>query len=133
VTLLENDRRRYLVVEQELEHARPVTATPASLWVLEARGPSSRADLVIAVTGDDEDNIPDLPDGRRRQVRPSSGIVSRVKQTPRNLDHFKELGIEPAVFGDRPDPAPESSTRCPSTGSCTLLDPRRRPASRSSS
>src|SRR2546428_14051708 len=55
VTLLEGDRRRYLVVEQELEHAVQY-GDATELWVLERAG-IQRADLVIAVTGDDEDNI----------------------------------------------------------------------------
>ena len=55
VTLIENDRRRYLTVEQELEHN--VSYGDASeLWVLERAG-IQRADMVIAVTGDDEDNM----------------------------------------------------------------------------
>ena len=55
VTLLEHDRRRYLVVEQELEHAVQY-GDASELWVLERAG-IQRGDLVIAVTGDDEDNI----------------------------------------------------------------------------
>ena len=55
VTLIESNRRRYLTVEQELEHN--VSYGDASeLWVLERAG-IQRADMVIAVTGDDEDNM----------------------------------------------------------------------------
>jgi trk system potassium uptake protein TrkA len=92
VTLLENDRRRYLVVEQELEHAVQY-GDASELWVLE-RGGIQRADLVIAVTGDDEDNI--LICQMARDKYDVERIVARVNN-PRNLDHFKELGIEPAV------------------------------------
>jgi trk system potassium uptake protein TrkA len=92
VTLLENDRRRYLVVEQELEHAVQY-GDASELWVLERAG-IQRADLVIAVTGDDEDNI--LICQMARDKYDVERIVSRVNN-PRNLDHFKELGIEPAV------------------------------------
>ena len=92
VTLLENDRRRYLVVEQELEHAVQYGDT-SELWVLERAG-IQRADLVIAVTGDDEDNI--LICQMARDKYDVERIVARVNN-PRNLDHFKELGIEPAV------------------------------------
>ena len=92
VTLLENDRRRYLVVEQELEHAVQY-GDASELWVLE-RGGIERADLVIAVTGDDEDNI--LICQMARDKYDVERIVARVNN-PRNLDHFKELGIEPAV------------------------------------
>jgi trk system potassium uptake protein TrkA len=92
VTLLEHDRRRYLVVEQELEHAVQY-GDASELWVLERAG-IQRADLVIAVTGDDEDNI--LICQMARDKYDVERIVARVNN-PRNLDHFKELGIEPAV------------------------------------
>jgi trk system potassium uptake protein len=92
VTLIENDRRRYLVVEQELEHAVQY-GDASELWVLERAG-IPRADLVIAVTGDDEDNI--LICQMARDKYDVERIVARVNN-PRNLDHFKELGIEPAV------------------------------------
>ena len=55
VTLIENDRDRYLTVEQELEHNIQY-GDASELWVLERAG-ISRADMVIAVTGDDEDNM----------------------------------------------------------------------------
>src|SRR6266508_595640 len=55
VTLIEADRDRYLTVEQELEH-NVQYGDASELWVLERAG-ISRADLVIAVTGDDEDNM----------------------------------------------------------------------------
>jgi trk system potassium uptake protein len=92
VTLLENERRRYLVVEQELEHAVQY-GDASELWVLERAG-IQRADLVVAVTGDDEDNI--LICQMARDKYGVERIVARVNN-PRNLDHFKELGIEPAV------------------------------------
>jgi trk system potassium uptake protein TrkA len=92
VTLLENERRRYLVVEQELEHAVQY-GDASELWVLERAG-IQRADLVIAVTGDDEDNI--LICQMARDKYGVERIVARVNN-PRNLGHFKELGIEPAV------------------------------------
>ena len=55
VTLIESDHRRFRVVEEELEHAVQY-GDASELWVLERAG-IQRADLVIAVTGDDEDNI----------------------------------------------------------------------------
>ncbi|MBK5117380.1 MAG: NAD-binding protein, partial [Thermoleophilia bacterium] len=55
VTLIEQDRERYLVVEQELEH-RVLYGDASELWVLERAG-IDEAEMVIAVTGDDEDNI----------------------------------------------------------------------------
>ena len=55
VTVIESDQRRYAVVEQELEHSALI-GDGSELWVLERAG-IERADLVVAVTGDDEDNI----------------------------------------------------------------------------
>ena len=55
VTLIESNRRRYLMIEEELEHVVQY-GDASELWVLERAG-IQRADLVIAVTGDDEDNM----------------------------------------------------------------------------
>ena len=55
VTVVEASRRRYEVVEEELEHNIQY-GDGTELWILERAG-IERADLVIAVTGDDEDNI----------------------------------------------------------------------------
>jgi trk system potassium uptake protein len=92
VTLLEHDRGRYLTVEEELEHVVSY-GDATELWVLERAG-IQRADLVIAVTGDDEDNILicQVANEKYRCER----IVARVNN-PRNLQHFKLLGIQPAV------------------------------------
>jgi trk system potassium uptake protein len=92
VTLLENDRPRYLTVEEELEHAVEY-GDATELWVLERAG-IQRADLVIAVTGDDEDNI--LISQVANEKYRCDRIVARVNN-PRNLQHFKLLGIHPAV------------------------------------
>jgi trk system potassium uptake protein TrkA len=92
VTLIEGDRRRYLVVEQELEHAVQY-GDATELWVLERAG-IQRADLVIAVTGDDEDNILICQVAKEKYL--VDRIVARVNN-PRNVEHFKLLGIHPAV------------------------------------
>ena len=55
LTLVESDRQRYATVEEELEHAVQF-GDGSELWVLERAG-IERADMVVAVTGDDEDNI----------------------------------------------------------------------------
>src|SRR5262249_15264116 len=92
VTLIESDRRRYLTVEQELEHN--VSYGDASeLWVLERAG-IQRADLVIAVTGDDEDNMLICQVAREKYL--VDQIIARVN-TPRNRRHFDLLGIRPSV------------------------------------
>src|ERR1022692_1314842 len=92
VTLIESDHRRYRVVEEELEHAVQY-GDATELWVLERAG-IQRADLVIAVTGDDEDNIVICQVAKEKYG--VQRIVARVNN-PRNLQHFKLLGIQPAV------------------------------------
>jgi trk system potassium uptake protein TrkA len=92
VTLVESDHRRYRIVEEELEHAIAY-GDATELWVLERAG-IQRADLVIAVTGDDEDNI--LICQMAKEKYGVERIVARVNN-PRNLQHFKLLGIHPAV------------------------------------
>ncbi|MGH2891087.1 MAG: potassium channel family protein [Solirubrobacteraceae bacterium] len=92
VTLIESDHRRFRVVEEELEHAVQY-GDATELWVLERAG-IQRADLVIAVTGDDEDNI--LICQVAKEKYGCERIVARVNN-PRNLEHFKTLGVQPAV------------------------------------
>ena len=92
VTVIENDRRRYLTVEQELEHN--VSYGDASeLWVLERAG-IQRADMVIAVTGDDEDNM--LICQVAKEKYDVGQIIARINN-PRNKPHFDLLGIKPSV------------------------------------
>ena len=90
--LIESAHARYRVVEEELEHAVQF-GDATELWVLERAG-IQRADLVIAVTGDDEDNM--LICQVAREKYGVQRIVARVNN-PRNLQHFKLLGIQPAV------------------------------------
>lgn len=92
VTLIEADHRRYRIVEEELEHAVQY-GDATELWVLERAG-IQRADLVIAVTGDDEDNI--MICQMAKEKYGVQRIVARVNN-PRNLPYFKLLGIQPAV------------------------------------
>src|SRR3989440_10758881 len=92
VTLIESDPGRYAVVEEELEHSVQY-GDGSELWVLERAG-IERGDLVIAVTGDDEDNI--LISQVAREKYGVERIVARCNN-PRNLQHFELLGIKPAV------------------------------------
>jgi trk system potassium uptake protein TrkA len=92
VTLVESDPQRYATVEEELEHAVQY-GDGSELWVLERAG-IERAEMVIAVTGDDEDNILIC------QVATEKYGVERVIarcNNPRNLEHFELLNIKPAV------------------------------------
>ena len=92
VTVIEANRRRYLTVEQELEHNIQY-GDASELWVLERAG-IQRADLVIAVTGDDEDNMLICQVAREKYM--VERIIARVNN-PRNLEHFELLGIKPSV------------------------------------
>src|SRR5213596_1622153 len=92
VTLIESERRRYLVIEQELEHAVQY-GDATELWVLERAG-IQRADMMIAVTGDDEDNI--LISQVAKEKYLVEHTIARVNN-PRNLEHFELLGIRPVV------------------------------------
>ena len=92
VTVVEGSRRRYETVEEELEHAIQY-GDGTELWILERAG-IERADLVIAVTGDDEDNI--LICQMAREKYGVERVVARCNN-PRNLQHFELLGIKPAV------------------------------------
>src|SRR5918999_1862600 len=92
VTLVEQQRRRYLIIEEELEHAVQY-GDATELWVLERAG-IQRADLAIAVTGDDEDNILICQIAKEKYL--CERTIARVNN-PRNLQHFELLGIQPAV------------------------------------
>src|SRR6202044_887779 len=92
VTLIESDHRRYRVIEEEPEHAVQY-GDATELWVLERAG-VQRSDLVIAVTGDDEDNM--LVCQVAKEKYDCERVSARVNN-PRNLQHFKLLGIQPVV------------------------------------
>jgi trk system potassium uptake protein TrkA len=92
VTLIEQRRDRYLAMEDELEHVVQY-GDGTELWVLERAG-LQRADLVVAVTGDDEDNILICQMAREKYL--VDRIISRVNN-PRNRQYFELLGIRPVV------------------------------------
>ena len=92
VTLIESSRASYLANEEEFEHAVQY-GDATELWVLERSG-IQRADLVIAVTGDDEDNILVCQVAKEKYL--CDRVIARVNN-PRNHDHFRLLGIQPAV------------------------------------
>ena len=92
LTVVENDRPRFATVEEELEHAVQY-GDGSELWVLERAG-IERADLVIAVTGDDEDNI--LICQVAREKYGVERVISRCNN-PRNMQHFELLGVRPVV------------------------------------
>ena len=92
VTLIENDHNRYLAVEQELEHNIQY-GDASELWVLERAG-IGRADMVIAVTGDDEDNMLISQVAKAKYMVEQT--IARVNN-PRNKQWFELLEISPLV------------------------------------
>src|SRR3954466_4061797 len=92
VTVIEDNRNRYTTVEQELEHNIQY-GDASELWVLERAG-ISRADMVIAVTGDDEDNMLICQVAKEKYL--VGRTIARVNN-PRHRDHFELLGIKPLV------------------------------------
>ena len=92
VTLIENDRDRYQLLEERFEHVvRPGDGT--ELFVLERAG-VERADLVVAVTGDDEDNIIVCQVAKEKYGVPK--VIARIND-PRNQPHFEMVGINLTV------------------------------------
>ena len=92
VTLIENDRERYQLLEERFEHVvRPGDGT--ELFVLERAG-VERADLVVAVTGDDEDNIIVCQVAKEKYGVPK--VIARIND-PRNQPHFEMVGINLTV------------------------------------
>ncbi len=92
VTIVESDPARYATVEEELQHAAQY-GDGSELWVLERAG-IERADMVVAVTGDDEDNILICQVAKEKYL--VERIIARVNN-PRNRPYFELLGIKPAV------------------------------------
>ena len=92
VSIVEHRPTRFATLEAEFEHmARYGDGT--ELFVLEAAG-TARADVCIAVTGDDEDNI--IIGQLSRDHFGVANVVARVND-PRNQEHFDLLGIAPTV------------------------------------
>lgn len=92
VTLIEEHRNRYLAIEEELEHAVQY-GDGTEMWVLERAG-IQRAELVVAVTGDDEDNI--LICQMAREKYDIQRTIARVNN-PRNRPLFDLLDVAPVV------------------------------------
>ena len=92
VTIIEANRDRYMIVEEELEH-NVHYGDASELWVLERAG-IVRADMVIAVTGDDEDNVLICQVAKEKYL--VEHTIARVNN-PRNVEHFDLLGIRPVV------------------------------------
>jgi trk system potassium uptake protein TrkA len=93
VTLVEQRRERFELLEEEFEHNVQL-GDATELFVLERAGLARPPDLVVAVTGDDEDNMIICQIARERYGVES--VIARVND-PRNQEHFDLLGISPTV------------------------------------
>jgi trk system potassium uptake protein len=93
VTLIEQRRDRFQALEAEFEH-QAVFGDATELFVLERAGIARPADLVLAVTGDDEDNL--VISQLAREKYGVEKVIARVND-PRNQVHFDLLGITQTV------------------------------------
>jgi trk system potassium uptake protein len=93
VTLIEQRRDRFDRLEEEFEH-RVQLGDATELYILERAGIGRPPDIVVAVTGDDEDNMVICQVARERYS--AEKAIARVND-PRNQAHFDLLGISPTV------------------------------------
>jgi len=93
VTLIEQRVDRFDMLEAELEH-QVLKGDATELFVLERAGIKRPPDIVVAVTGDDEDNIVICQLAQQRYG--VAKIIARVND-PRNESYFDLLGISPTV------------------------------------
>ena len=92
-TIIEQDRNRFERLEAEFEH-QAMQGDATELFVLEKAGVKRPPDLVLALTGDDEDNMVIAQIAKEKYGVPK--VIARVND-PRNQPHFDLLGISPTV------------------------------------
>ena len=90
---MEHKPARADVLEDEFGH-RVVHGDGTELYVLESAGITRPPDIVVAVTGDDEDNM--IIAQLAREKYGVAKVIARVND-PRNQVHFDLLGISPTV------------------------------------
>ena len=93
ITLIEQRRDRYDSLEKEFEH-QVQRGDATELFVLERAGIARPPDAVLALTGDDEDNMIICQLAREKYGVPK--VIARVND-PRNQAHFDLLGISPTI------------------------------------
>ena len=93
VTMIEQRTDRFETLEEEFEHQVQL-GDATEVFVLEEAGIARPPDIVIATTGDDEDNIIICQLAREKYGVPK--VIARVND-PRNQPHFDLLGISPTV------------------------------------
>ena len=93
VTLIEQRAYRFERLEAEFEH-QVMRGDATELFVLERAGIKRPPDLLIAATGDDEDNIVICQLAREKYG--VNKVIARIND-PRNQPYFDLLGISPTV------------------------------------
>ena len=93
VTLIEQRPGRFDQLEEEFEH-QVHRGDATELFVLERAGIRRPPDVVVAVTGDDEDNVVIC-----QLARDHYGVETTIARVndPRNQPYFDLLGITPTV------------------------------------
>src|SRR5438128_904481 len=92
-TIIEQKRDRFERLEAEFEH-QAMHGDATELFVLEKAGIKRPPDLVLALTGDDEDNMVIAQIAKEKYG--VGKVIARVND-PRNQPHFDLLGISPTV------------------------------------
>ena len=93
VTVIEQHPTRFARLEEEFEH-QVQHGDATELHILERAGIARPPDIVLALTGDDEDNVVICQLAQERYGVPK--VIARVND-PRNQAHFDLMGISPTV------------------------------------
>jgi len=93
LTMIEQRRDRYEMLESEFEH-QVQRGDATELHVLERAGIKRPPDLMLSLTGDDEDNMVICQIAREKYG--VEKVIARVND-PRNQQHFDLLGIGQTV------------------------------------
>jgi trk system potassium uptake protein len=93
VTLIEQRPYRFEQLQEEFEH-QVILGDATELYVLERAGIARPPELVMGVTGDDEDNLIICQIASEGYKVPK--VIARVND-PRNQEHFDLLGITQTV------------------------------------
>jgi trk system potassium uptake protein TrkA len=97
VTLIEQRPEKFDMLEAEFEH-QVHKGDATELYVLERAGIRRPPDIVVAATGDDEDNM--IICQLAREQYGVEQVIARVND-PRNQAYFDLLGIAPTVSATR--------------------------------
>src|SRR3954469_21439720 len=93
ITLIEQRRDRFDRLEEEFEH-QVQRGDATELFVLERAGITRPPDIMLALTGDDGDNMVIVQPAKEKYGAPK--VITRVT-APRSQPHFDLLGISPTI------------------------------------